>query len=476
MHHIVRERACSIGRRARPSCRLHCCRTGASVTNHVAVAGYLYYNLAVNTGRFRFLTLSLCLMLTAGALFGQASWMTGRSNPEDLQIQLVTIEPGDELYTWWGHSALIVTDLRLGETRFYNYGLFSFQKENFFTNFAMGRLWFEVDAMPTKPALEAYARRNRSITIQTLNIPPDMRQQIARFVEVNILPENRNYLYDHYYDNCATRIRDILDTASSGALYRHADVRAGTTFRRITRRFSGRYFFADTLLMFLMGRSIDEPITVWETMFLPTELRDTIDDLTIQTADGEREPFVLEQVELYRATGREPIPKAAPRGTPRAFAFGGGLSLIILLLSVLLRHRPAAGRTYFGVLSAFAGLLIGLPGMTLALMSLFTNHTVTYWNENLVSANPLTFLALPLGIFTAAGFNRVGRFTAWLWVFLAGLTVLYIAAKAVGGLFAGPFGAPFSFDFQNNMQIIALLAPIIAGIAFSGRKYLVKTI
>ena len=386
--------------------------------------------------------------------------MTGRSDPRHLQIQLVTIAPGDELYTWWGHSAIVVTDTRLGESRFYNYGLFSFETEDFFSNFAMGRLWFEVGDMPTMAALHAYRQRNRSIIIQTLNIPPEKKAEISRFVEINILPENRRYLYDHYYDNCSTRIRDILNMASNGALYKSTDVLTDTTFRRITRRFSGRHFFADTLLMFLMGQSIDERITVWETMFLPTELSKAIDTLMIETPEGEINPFVAERVVWNRATGRKPIPKTAGSAVPLALSCGGGVFLFIALIWYVVRRKPTVRRIIFGIVSCVAGFFIGLPGIILLFMSLFTDHTVTYWNENLFLANPLTFVAFPLGIFTAAGFQRIGNITAWLWILLAAVGVIYIALK------------PFPFLTQNNWQIIALIMPILSALALTGRQQL----
>ena len=68
---------------------------------------------------------------------------------EDLEIKLVTIGPGDDVPSWWGHTALIVEDRRFKSSVFYNYGLFSFEEKNFFVNFAMGRLIFWVGAWKT---------------------------------------------------------------------------------------------------------------------------------------------------------------------------------------------------------------------------------------------------------------------------------------------------------------------------------------
>lgn len=396
-------------------------------------------------------------LLSTGALYGkQASWMDGRSSPEDLLIQLVTIEPGDELYTWWGHAAIIVTDTRLNESRFYNYGLFSFQQTNFAANFAMGRLWFEVGAYPTRPAMDQYKSYNRSILVQTLQMVPERRMEIARFVETNILPQNKVYLYDHYLDNCATRIRDILDMATGGKLREITDVPANTTFRRITRRFSGDKFLMDTLLMFLMGSVIDDPITLWDTMFLPNELAELISELTVPGADGGMEPFVSRALPYYQSRGRSPIPEKAPSAIPLSLGLGIGIGVLIALGFFVLRKRIRGRRIFFGVTSSIAGLILGIPGTLLAFVLLFTDHTVTFGNENLALANPLTFIAFPLGILAASGLRRNSLVTAWLWIVLAGIGVGYIALK------------PLPFLVQDNWQIVSLTLPILAGLAFSG--------
>ena len=146
----------------------------------------------------------LLLLLGAASLGwtqSPAPWASGASRAQDLVVRLVTIEPSDPLYTWWGHSALIVEDGRLGVSRFYNYGLFSFEQERFVQNFAMGRLWFVVGASDTERELAYYRYLGRTIRIQTLNLLPGKRLEMARFLENNILPRNRTYLYDHYNDN-----------------------------------------------------------------------------------------------------------------------------------------------------------------------------------------------------------------------------------------------------------------------------------
>ncbi|MBT3272686.1 MAG: DUF4105 domain-containing protein, partial [Spirochaetales bacterium] len=388
--------------------------------------------------------------------------MTETTNPEDLEIQLVTIEPGDELYSWWGHSAIVVTDTRLGESRFYNYGLFSFEQESFFTNFAMGKLLFEVGAYPTLPALESYKRQNREIRIQTLNIPAKTKLETARFLENNILPENKQYLYDHYFENCSTRLRDILNIASGGRLKDVSTESAGYTFREITRRFSGSHFLEDTLLMFLMSGVIDEPMTEWQTMFLPVELELLLDETMVTNEEGQTVPFVNDKITWFRSEGRDSVPSRARSAVPASIGIGLGMGLLTTLAFILFRKRRTGAHVFFGAASMLAGIVIGIPGLLLCFMALFTDHNVTFWNENLFFANPLTFLALPLGIAAVSGARWGKKLLAWLWIGLTAVFLLYLILKIIP-----------AFN-QQNWNVIALLLPLYGALAYGAYTRILK--
>ena len=398
-------------------------------------------------------SLLICLFASRTAVFAQKMpWAEGYGSGDDLIIQLVTIDPGKQVYTWWGHTALVVTDIRLGLSRFYNYGLFNFEQNGFFRNFAMGRLVFEVGSMPTQTALEHYRDENRSIRIQTLSISAPAKVRVAQFLETNVLPQNRQYLYDHYYDNCATRVRDILDMATEGQLIAFTEDSAEITFREITRRYTHRYWIMEAFLMFLMSDVIDRNITQWETMFLPAELERYVDTLLIYDRNGNERPFVTETKTWYSAVDQENIPERAGSAVPRMLLMGMSFGLAIGLMSVFLKQRGF--RIFYGATSIVAGLAIGISGALLFFMSLFTNHTVTFWNENLFFANVFTFLAVPLG--TMAAFGRLRKALFWMWsIHLAG-AVLLIVLKLL------------PIFNQENWPNIALVMPIYIGFAAGG--------
>ena len=230
--------------------------------------------------------------LSAGQVSSDINIM--RSRGEDLVIKIVTIGPGDDLTTWWGHTGVIVENKKSDISRFYNYGLYSFEQKNFFTNFAMGRLIFWVGSWDTEAALAYYVSLNREIRIQILDLSPEKLTEIATLLAINILPENREYLYDHYRDNCSTRVRDLLDKVLNGQIYSQTQISSTMTFRDLTRRLTDRHFMVDWLLMFLMNDSIDKEIRRWDEMFLPEELERNLAALTYKDDAGFTRKLVKE--------------------------------------------------------------------------------------------------------------------------------------------------------------------------------------
>ncbi|MBN2552292.1 MAG: DUF4105 domain-containing protein, partial [Spirochaetales bacterium] len=393
---------------------------------------------------------------------GPAPWATGASRGEDLVVKLVTIEPSDPIYTWWGHSALIVEDSRLDHSRFYNYGLFSFEQENFVLDFAMGRLWFQVGASDTRRELEFYRYLDRTIRIQTLDLSPRQRLEMALFLETNILPQNRTYLYEHYSDNCATRVRDLIDATIGGRLAEATSDRGRMSLRQHTRRFTAQNPFMDWLLMFLMSGVIDQPISRWEEMFLPSELERNVADLRYREENGAEKPLVSETIVYYQSRSGRRIPERVPAGWPLALIPGLVSALLALLLACLIRRNRRSRETAWtllGIQSAVAGLVLGLFGATLLFMIAFTDHAVTYGNENIFLASPLALAAVPLGLMAALGGRRNSgrqksrRRLQLLWLLLAAVSTVYLVLKI------------FPFLDQRNAAAAAAILPAVFGFA-----------
>ena len=61
------------------------------------------------------------------------------------------------------------------------------------------------------------------------------RQKVIAKLEYDILDEHRYYAYDHFDDNCTTRIRDIIDNVTDHALAKMTEPTGDETFRDYAR-------------------------------------------------------------------------------------------------------------------------------------------------------------------------------------------------------------------------------------------------
>lgn len=340
----------------------------------------------------------IVLLGLAGPASAQTPWSAGETSGSALIIKLVTIGPGVPLYAWWGHSGMIVEDRRTGISRFYDYGRFSFKQDHFYRNFAVGRLYFEIGSAPTDAYLEHYRSLDQTVRIQTLDLSPENALELAKLLDHDVLPGNNIYLYDHYYDNCATRLRDILDQFTDGALKLGADEDSGIEFRTETRRFTQHSFFFDFLLTYLMSDSIDAEMSEWETMFLPERLEQQVASLRIRDGRGGTRPIVTESVLFHQSREGRTIADL-PDGLHRSALFAAAIFGVLALLGIgLYESGGHTGRIILGLHLSITGLVAGALGTTLFFMSIFTDHVVTYGNENLIYTNPLSFVLLVAGV------------------------------------------------------------------------------
>ncbi|MFB6372876.1 MAG: hypothetical protein ABEN55_07125, partial [Bradymonadaceae bacterium] len=246
----------------------------------------------------------------------------------------------------------------------------------------------------------------------------------------------------------------IINAAVDGALREAAFARSELTLREHTRRYTHHNFFMDMFLMFMMNDNIDKPIERWEAMFLPDELEEGVRNLEYETPSGGTRKLVGERI-IYHEADHRTIPEKAPAHWPWALLMGVVLGLGALAWGEWWRRHRESGsrRAAFGLYNAMVGFLVGVPGFVLFVMSLVTNHRVTYWNENLLFANPLTLMIFPLGVALAWGKIWTVEWMKWLWTALVATGVLGLVLKVLP-----------AFDQQNRLPV-AFIFPISIGFA-----------
>ena len=205
-------------------------------------------------------------------------------------IELVTMGIGSLIWERHGHIALCVTQkgvmyslrhLDPVEDRCYNYGIGDFHEPvKMAWGFFRGANSFWVGRMVPEEMLQIYVQFDRTIWVQPLPLDADQKQKVIDKLESDIKPANRYYAYDHFADNCTTRIRDIIDNVTGGALRSMTDQTDGKTFRDLARDgFIGMKSMSRFSLLITdiaMGRSTDRVPSYWERMFLPQYLREAV--------------------------------------------------------------------------------------------------------------------------------------------------------------------------------------------------------
>lgn len=369
-----------------------------------------------------------------------------------LRIKLVTFGPGDAVHQYFGHNAMIVEDRVSDQSLLFNYGTFSFGPD-MLPKFLKGRLEFWVSVSDVQPTYRLYRAMNRSISERELNLSPARRMYVAQRLEHDAQPEYREYLYDHYRDNCSTRLRDLINQAVDGQL-RHANAApARYTYRGHTRRYAAHDPLVDLLLMFWMNDQQERPITRYDEAFLPDELERQVDALRYRDETGSQVPLVLTRRTVFAAT-RAPVPERPPTTWPWVLSFSSAVAGLALGLALWwARGGTGAARVAFGLLELVVGFVYGLPALVLFLMATLTEHKVTHFNENLLLANPITFLALPAGLQIARGSARARRWMAFGWYALCATSVLLLLAKTLP-----------AFD-QDVFYACVLYMPVNAGFA-----------
>jgi hypothetical protein len=410
----------------------------------------------------RSLCLVLCSALLALWLFAPSTTQAqeeeespwAQTRPQDLAIKLVTFGPGDSIYNYFGHNGMIVQDTQTGHQRLYNFGMFHFGVD-MLPNYMKGRLTFWVAETPVRATFAHYIDANRSVRVQELNLTPEQRKYVADQLAWNVLPENRDYLYHHYFDNCSTRLRDLIDRAVGGQFKQALGAPARFSFRQHTRRYAEKDPITDFALVFWMNDQMEIAIKQWDELFLPEELEKQVTRAHYRDASGALVPLVASSYHVFDAV-RPPTPDAPNRAFIYTLAIGLALALLAwLTVQWWLRMPSPWPRRLLGLQHALFGLVFGIPGLLGFLMWTLTEHVVTYRNENQFLANPLTLLLVPFGIGVAFGSPRLLRATRLTFYVLAGSSLALLALKVLP-----------NFD-QDTLLPMTLLLPANVGCALA---------
>ncbi|MCZ4318543.1 DUF4105 domain-containing protein [Aequorivita viscosa] len=341
---------------------------------------------------------------------------------ETSEISILTIGPGAELYDKFGHSAFRIQDPLNEVDVVFNYGKFDFDTPNFYTKFAQGKLLYELGVSYYQPFYNSYVAQNRWVKEQTLNLNYAEKQAISDFLWNNAKPENKKYKYDFFYDNCATKIRDVVQIVLGDKLeFKEDHIKEVLSFRELIQQNLHANTWGSMGIDIALGAVIDRKAKPIEYQFLPDYVYAGAANAIIHR-NGKTENLVKETTVLFN---NDPSSPENMFITSPLFILG-----LIGLLIVFITYRDFKRGTRSRFLDTAIFIFTGLVGVLLLLLWFATDHTATANNYNLLWAFPISLLVV-IAISKKQVSIKLKRYILLLVLLLVLLTIHWITGVQV---------------------------------------------
>ena len=325
---------------------------------------------------------------------------------EQAEISVLTIGPGTSLNDAFGHSAFRIKDPLKGTDIVFNYGVYNFEAPNFYLKFAQGKLNYLIGLNYYEDFFEAYISQNRAIKEQVLNLSATEKQKLFNYLIKNYKPENRAYLYEFLYDNCATKIKDVSNIALNNSIvFNNHKGYKDQTFRTLIQNNLNKNSWGSFGIDIALGSVIDRKATPEESMFLPENIYKFFKIATIKNTN---KPLVKANNLLYNEIE---TPKPTNFLSSPLFIFG-----LISLLILYITYTNFKNQKQSIWLDVILFGITGLVGIFILLLWFATDHKGTHQNYNLL-------WAFVLNIFVIRQLVKV-KVSAWFVKYLKLLVIL----------------------------------------------------
>ena len=290
---------------------------------------------------------------------------------------IITCGPGQEVYETFGHSALRICDSVNDIDYVFNYGTFNFNQPHFYLKFAKGRLDYYVQRVTFKHFLWEYEYYGRMVCQQRLLLEKEELQKLFESLMINAREENKYYAYDFFRDNCATRVRDMVENSLQYRKLLKNDFPAEeNSYRSLIHKYT------DTCLLWwqlgfdlLLGSPCDKTLTSPQYMYNPLEMMVQYDTLVLSDGKAVTESPQTILPQIWKASPTRFSPTLC-------FWILFGIVLALSLVSLSTGWR-------LNWLDATLFAITVIVSLLLLYLWFISDHTCCNNNFNLLWANPL---------------------------------------------------------------------------------------
>jgi len=311
--------------------------------------------------------------------------LNSQTSPE-ISVYLITCGPGKETYSHYGHSALRVVNSETKTDIIYNWGVFDFATPNFAWRFAKGRLDYMLNAEDFNRFLQIYFYEQRWVKAQKINLEPPEIEQLMVLITENLKPENKYYRYDFFYDDCSTRIRDLLEKSIGENLkYPPFEQKKKLpSFRQKVGEYQESYPWLDFGIDLIMGSPGNKKVSFRDVMFLPIDMMEGLSQTQVNR-NGRLIPLLQNPDTVLDF--ETPADRPGFLSTP-IFAFSLLLIAVILLTAFLKKRKIAK------LIDVFLYTVFSVLALLMIFFNFFTDHLQMKWNLNIIWLSPFIFLCL----------------------------------------------------------------------------------
>jgi len=333
-----------------------------------------------------------------------SSYGIPRAISEKSEFSLLTCSNGAEVYSIFGHSALRFKDDKNGIDIVYNYGLFSFDTESFLYKFVKGETDYLLGVEYFRSFKRGYVKEKRDVYEHVLQLSQEEKEALFLFLENNAKPENRIYRYNYMFDNCSSRLRDVLENILGDKLKwegnnnydkimprnivglplinSYYSGNETPTFRDILDLYSKDFPWVDCGIYMPIGVPADKKATLRESMFIPDFLMNAFCHATVER-NGIAEPLVKEFHVVLEYNVKEDVSMYTHPITLMWL-----IGLAIVAISVVGMRRKKHSFLLDGLLLG----IVGFFGIVVWFVSCISVHPAVFFNFNLFWILPTHFL------------------------------------------------------------------------------------
>lgn len=281
---------------------------------------------------------------------------------ENSKISVLTYEPGNELYTIFGHSAIQIKDSTLDIDLIYNFGTFDFSSPFFYIKFLRGELDYFLSIIDFKTFYQYSFFEERTIHEQVLNL--DYKERVATYQRLNQIykTDERFYKYDFFYDNCATRIRDVIEAEEP--LDYDTTSFCCQSFRELLKPYISKNYWLNLGINLALGKEADKIASTSDFMFLPDYVY-----------------LILQDTDLVKSA--ETILDLKEDSNQSKIISNAILALVLILIITLSIIPKTHKVTFYSI-----HFLLAMVGLILLVLSLFSQNSAFRSNMDIMWTLP----------------------------------------------------------------------------------------